>query len=183
VVEFPRLSGGRTLWCGSRVSVDGTGTRTPRNFPDRGEPQRKAPPKRSLNGAPSRVGGSLGRGNRRSEANARAVRSTGLIRAGCLMFARLLRKRGIPPLHPCWDFLLVPLCGSSFSVQNGDRRNVPSFFERIEIGERPSCPQVLPKIIAPLLSIFPMRDDYRMNDPACQTVLLAPREEEKGEEP
>jgi hypothetical protein len=25
------------------------------------------------------------------------------------MFARILRKHGIPPLHPCWDFLLVPL--------------------------------------------------------------------------
>jgi hypothetical protein len=36
---------------------------------------------------------------------------------------------------------------------------------------------------SPLLSIFPVRDDYRMNDAARKAMLLAPTEaEERGEE-
>jgi hypothetical protein len=43
----------------------------------------------------------------------------------------------------------------------------------MEIGERPARPQ-FSKNSSPLLSIFSLRDDYRMNDPARKAVLLAP---------
>src|SRR5260370_41252554 len=57
--------------------------------------------------------------------------------------------------------------------ENRDRPNVPQFFDEWKLVNVRSAPS-FSKNSSPLLSIFSVRDDYRMNDPARKAVLLAP---------
>jgi hypothetical protein len=61
--------------------------------------------------------------------------------------------------------------GTFPNLPSGKTENVPSVFSSPRFHEN--------KNSSPLLSIFCVRDDYRMNDPARKVVLLAPT---KGEE-